>query len=276
MTDFYSKLIEKSGFDEALISHALDFAKRINISEFSHLFFDTEPFSVENTGVLFLEEAFYPYCFYEKLKALDLPAEKASLYIYISLLEHAFEDFSTRIAVSDIFFDTVKKLSESANNYYKDNDKHGLYDYHFLANHVRGNILRLSGFEYQHGEYDGKRAIILHIPDGADLSTENRIYSYRLARQYFGKFPIIAESWLLYPENKKILSEDSRIVDFMNDFNIVSVSETFDYNELFHIFGRLPDYSYENLPQNTSLQKAYAKRVKRGLPVGSGVGVLKF
>ena len=36
------------------------------------------------------------------------------------------------------------------------------------------------------------------------------------------------------------------------------------------------DFSYENLPQNTSLPKAYAERVKRKMPIGVGVGVLKF
>ena len=73
-----------------------------------------------------------------------------------------------------------------------------------------------------------------------------------------------------------MLSKDSRILDFMNDFDIVSSSETYDYSETFHIFGRLTDFSYENLPKNTSLQRAYAEWIKNGHPIGSGVGILKY
>lgn len=275
MTDFYTQLMEKSGFNEALIRHAMDFAKDIDINEFSRLFFDTELFSVAKTGVVYFKDAFYPYEFYEKLKSFALPSEFSALYVYVLLLERSFEDFSSRIGDKSIFFDTVKKLSESANEYCKNNGKYGLYDYHFIANHIRGNILRLGGFEYQYGEYDGKKAIILHLPSGADLSKENRMESYRLARCFFGDYPIIADSWLLYPEHKKMLSSDSNIVDFMNDFDIVSKSETTDYKEAFHIFGRLGDYSYDKLPKETTLQRAYAERVKNNLPIGSATGVLK-
>lgn len=276
MTDFYKTLIEKTGFDEALIGRAFEFEKEIDISAFSRLFFDTEPFSVEKTGVLLFADAFYPFAFFDRLKETGVPTEEAALYVYILLLERSFGDFSGRICDSSVFFDTAKKLVEAAAEYFAHNVRYGLYDYRFLANHVRGSILRLGSFEYQYGNRDGKRAIILHIPDGANLSSEKKAASYRLAREYFGNYPIIADSWLLYPENKKMLSEDSNIASFMDDFDIISSSETTDYSELFHIFGRLNDFSYKNLPKSTTLQKAYAERVKSGLPVGSGIGVLKY
>lgn len=276
MTDFYRQLMEKSGFDEALVRHALDFAETVNIEEFSRLLFDSEPFSVEKTGVLYFEEAFYPYEFFSLLKETGLMPERSALYIYIALAEKSFDLFCRRIDDKNIFFDTMKKLSEDANEYREKYANDGLFDYIFLANYIRGNILRLSGFEYQLGHFEDKKAIILHLPERSDLSKENRLCSYKLARKYFGDYPIVADSWLLYPENKKMLSEDSRIVDFMNDFRIISKCETTDYTELFHVFGRLSDYSYENLPQDTALQKAYAKRVKAGFPLGSGVGILKY
>ena len=276
MTDFYKKLIEKSGFDEALIRHALDFGKKVNIHEFSRLFFDTEEFSVEKTGVLFFKDAFYPYEFYTALKALPEEVSISSLCLYILLLERSFSEFTKRIHDEEIFFDTAKRIAEGAAEHYKASGFYGLYDYHFLANYVRGSILRLGIFEYQYGEFEEKKCIKLHLPEKCSLSQENRFSSYRLARQYFGDYPIIAESWLLFPENKKMLSEDSRILQFMNDFDIISTHETHDYSELFHVFGKLCDYSYENLPQETSLQKAYAERVKNGLVIGSGIGVLKY
>lgn len=276
MTDFYTQLVEKSGFDEALVRHALDFTKELDINEFSRLFFGSQDFSVENTGVLSFDEAFYPCAFYDKLKTLDVPCETSSLFIYVSLLKNAFNDFASRIGNTDIFYNTAKRIADSSKEYFKAYGKYGLYDYHFLANYVRGNIIRLGEFEYQYGTHDGKKAIILHLPDGADLKAEQRTASYRLARQYFGNFPIIGDSWLLYSEHKKMLPKDSRILDFMNDFDIISTHETHDYSELFHVFGRLDDYSYDNLPKETSLQRAYAERVKKGLPIGSATGILKY
>lgn len=279
MTDFYKKLMEKSGLDETLVGCALDFGKNIDINELSRLFFDVEPFSVEKTGVLYFEEAFYPFEFYAEILSYcaekNLSPKEIFLYIYILLLEDSFEDFSSRTGAPELFFNTAKKIAEGAGEYYSQHGKFGLYEYHFLANHVRGNIIRLGEFEYQYGRFDGKRCITLHLPEKADLSREKRLESYRLARLYFGNYPIIGDSWLFYGEHKKMLSEDSRIVDFMNDFEIISTHETHDYSELFHVFGRLSDYSFENLPKATSLQRAYAERVKNKLPVGSGVGRLK-
>ena len=276
MTDFYKKLIEKSGFDEALIRYALNFSKNVDIDALTRLFFDAQSFSVEKTGVLYFDEAFYPYEFYEELKKLPFSPETSSLCLYIAMLPFSYSDFCRRIADENIFFDTMKRIREGAAEYYTKEGKYGLYDYHFVANYVRGNILRLGEFEYQYGIFEENRAIFLHLPEGADLSREKRLFSYNLARHYFGDYTIIGDSWLLYEENKKMLPYDSKILEFMNDFDIISTHETHDYSELFHVFGRLCDYSYENLPQETTLQRAYAVRVKNGLVIGSGVGKLRY
>jgi len=280
MTDFYTQLVEKSGFDEALVRRALRFAKTVDIMEFSRLFFKTQAFCVENTGVLYFKEAFYPFEFYAEVLSYcaekKLSPKEIFLYIYILLLEESFEDFSSRTGAPGLFFNTAKKIAEGASEYYSQHGKCGLYEYRFLANHVRGNIIRLGEFEYQYGHFEGKRCIVLHLPEKADLSKDKRLESYRLARQYFGTYDIIGDSWLLYSEHKKMLPKDSRIVDFMNDFDIISTYETTDYSELFHVFGRLSDFSYENLPKKTTLQKAYAERVKNKLPIGLGVGKLKY
>ena len=166
MTDFYIKLIEKSGFEEALVRRSLDLATQIDIHTLSRLFFDENPCSLSDTGVLFLKEAFYPFGFYDELKKICLPIEEASLYVYILLLEKAYDSFLSAINNETIFFDTAKRIAESAREYFHDNGKYGLYDYHFLANHVRGSILRLGEFEYQYSVTKNKKSITLHVPNG--------------------------------------------------------------------------------------------------------------
>ena len=107
MTDFYTQLMEKSGFDEALVRHALNFTRDIDTSEFLRLFFDTEPFSVLPSGVLFFKEAFFPYEFFAKLKTLPLPIEKSALYVYLRLMPRGHCNF---LKDDNIFFDSMKRF----------------------------------------------------------------------------------------------------------------------------------------------------------------------
>jgi len=230
MTDFYGRLTQESGFDEALVCRAVEFSKIIDTEAFSRSFFDSIPFKVEKSGVLCFDEAFYPFEFYSLLRSPGLSCEKAALYVYICLCERSFKDHKARGLDESIFFDTLKVVANAYDIYRKDTKKDGLYDYHFLANHVRGSILKLGEFEYQYGFFNDKKAIILHVPDNADFEKQKRLESYGLARKYFGNYPIIGDSWLFYNEHKKMLSDDSRILDFMNDFDIISTFETYDYS----------------------------------------------
>ena len=281
MIDFYIQLIEKSGFSEALVCRSLDLASKTDFKELSHLFFDTVPFYVSDTGVLFFDDAFYPFEFYDKANAhfrsIGISPETGFLYLYIALAEEGYSRHKERNLPENICFDTLKTLKNASETYFKSEKNEGIYDYHFLANHVRGSIIKLGEFEYQYGFYKSKKSIILHVPDGADLEKQKRLYSYKLARQYFGNHPIVGDSWLLYPELSEMLTPNSKILDFANDFDIVSVYETYDYKELFHIFGRDADYSKpHSLKQSTSLQKALVRRITERLKIGSATGILKY
>lgn len=273
---FCDLLIEKSHFYTKTVENAMAFGKNIDLDCFEHLFFESQEYTVEKSGVLCFEDSFYPYEFYQQIKKLGTPFEKSSLYLYILLSEKAFSLFKKRGLSNEIFFETLKTVADEAKEYHTAKGDDGLFNYHLLANNIIGSILRLGVFEYQYGIYNNSRAIFMHVPNGADLTKEKRLHSYLLAKKYYGDLSIVGDSWLLYPENKKILPSDSKIVDFMNDFDLISVYETMDYSELFHIFGRLSDYSYENLPKKTCLQRGYAERILEKLPIGSGVGVLKF
>jgi hypothetical protein len=67
-------------------------------------------------------------------------------------------------------------------------------------------------------------------------------------------------SWLLSPDNKVILSEKSNIARFSDDFKIVNVTVPEDpRHDLWRIFYKDAQKPYEELPRETSLQKAYAE-----------------
>jgi len=124
-----------------------------------------------------------------------------------------------------------------------------------------------------------EQAVNIHIPSSGPLLHEECLRSYRLAADFFrGAFPgktvaFVCHSWLLYPEHRHFLPANSRILDFMADFDIYSSYPDPEGSDLWRIFG-LPDCSErEALPEETSLQLAYKKWLLEGNVPGIGIGV---
>ena len=82
---------------------------------------------------------------------------------------------------------------------------------------------------------------------------------------------IICESWLLVPELKKLLPEDSNIVKFQNQFIISKVD--YDSPAFMDWIYSSRDIEYLNLPENTTLQKNLKKYLLSGKKFGWGYGI---
>ena len=142
--------------------------------------------------------------------------------------------------------------------------------------------MRLCAFPYEHFDtgfgilHQNDPVVQIHVPECADLSQSALEQSYRLAYSLFGVPYFFADSWLLYPPHREMLPPDSAIRGFMEDFSVIETDETHDYEGLWRIFGKQTDYRKASLPQKTSLQRAYAERVAKGLPIGSAVGIRYF
>lgn len=276
--DFYCRLAEKSGFDPRLVNKALAFCENLPAEKLWNMFTGDG----KKGKIPYFKGGFYPDEFYAAATKLfwlkKTPCESGFLYLYIAFAEKSLRIYEQNRLDEKVFFDSFKRLAEGAAEFFADRGFYGLYDYRFAAGHVRGSVVRLEGLEYCYGEYKNKKAIFLHVPNDADISRENRLKSYEKAYRRFGKYKVVLDSWLLYPENISMLSENSRISDFAKDFDIVSVDESFDYDELFHVFGRRSgkiEPENKNLPNETSLQKGYIRRMSMKKPCGSAVGVLK-
>lgn len=125
--------------------------------------------------------------------------------------------------------------------------------------------------------HPGDVVINMHIPSCGPLTKEACMDSFRQAEQMFAPLfagkpvPFMCSSWLLYPEHRNILPPTSRILGFMDFFDIVD-SRTSEGGDLWRIF-YTDDYSdLDRLPQETSVQRAYVAMLKRGTPAGSGTG----
>lgn len=129
----------------------------------------------------------------------------------------------------------------------------------------------------------GDPVLNTHIPSAGPFPRALRYDSYRRAFDFYpeirccGKYlPIICNSWLLFPDHEKFLPQNSNILDFMRDFDIIKSSYSERPHAWWRIFGRHFQDPFDKLPRDTSLRRAYANWLVAGNNTGSGHGVMLF
>lgn len=115
----------------------------------------------------------------------------------------------------------------------------------------------------------GDTCLSVHIPDEGDFSTESCENSYRRAAELFQRhFPELTvkafccHSWMMAPELAEILKPGSRITAFSSRYLRYPISTRGEdvLNFVFLLKGK----TYEDLPEDTSLQRALKQRYLRG------------
>lgn len=128
------------------------------------------------------------------------------------------------------------------------------------------------------------KVVNFHIPSsGEPLTYENRLQSYKQAYEAYrhvfknDKAVFVCFSWLLYREHYDFLPRGSNIIDFMNDFDIIKSVSIPVFNDAWRVFGGDAKKAPDELPEKTSLQRAYKKRLtEKKLASGYGYGVIVF
>lgn len=141
-----------------------------------------------------------------------------------------------------------------------------------------GPVYEKDGFTLRPGD-SVKR---IHIPSsGEPFDREARLQSYRQAYEFFkeergdGPLVCLCHSWLLYPEYRKILKPTSNIADFMGDFDIIR-TETTEFHDAWRVFGPHHAAPAADLPESTSMQRAFKQHLLAGGSTGEGLGILLF
>ena len=122
-----------------------------------------------------------------------------------------------------------------------------------------------------------------HIPSGKPLNYEECQLSYKCAAEFykntFKGAPIIfgCNSWLLSTDNKKILSETSIILKFASDYVVLEQVKDEKSTDAWRIFNveKLPE-RLDDLPQETSMQRAFAKWLKAGNTIDEAFGAFIY
>ncbi len=217
--------------------------------------------------------------------------EEANLFLYIHILGRTYEFYQSKGISDDVFYASMKTFAWACQQCYSKAGIYGISQVTYRAwyrRHLNGTIFRLGRLEFEiigslydfdlegHHISKGDTCLYVHIPGGTSLDFEECEAAYDVARAFFKKHfemdPVIfyCGSWLLHPWLAEDLPKDSRIVKFMQQFQLADIvqDETVIRNWLFDH----SDAPYDALPVKTSLHKAAVHRLKNGLPIGYARG----
>lgn len=150
----------------------------------------------------------------------------------------------------------------------------------FALGRLQFEVVTVSVDYESHGiklEKGKSRVINVHIPrTGTPMDKESCDAAYQRAKSFFKSevgedCPFVCHSWLLYPENKKILPHYTNTYRFISEYEIIEWGEN-DGEDLWRLFDT-EERDPEKLPTNGSLRSAYAEHLRSGGKVGWGFGI---
>lgn len=160
--------------------------------------------------------------------------------------------------------------------------------------HLRGELMafgRLQIHSYTYGDDPftvfgteikaGDKVLNCHIPSSGPLTKEALLDSYRQIYAWYPEYrigdvlPIRCGSWLLYPEYDEVFACSKNISEFRSHFNVFSKHEKEEFSDCWRVFG-VDAEPVDELPEKTSLQRAFKAYMKKGGTFGSGIGFLLF
>ena len=162
----------------------------------------------------------------------------------------------------------------------------GQTDTHFLCTEilrggVTGNAVTVSKQDYERYVSLGDDVLAIHIPRGSSIAQPHLLECCAQAREFFEThYPDRALkcfyccSWLLDPTMADYLKPTSNIITFQRNFQCWPVKST--GKEVFQFVHPAPFDSYEELPENTTLERMLKKRYLADDPIYVHSGVWPF
>lgn len=187
-----------------------------------------------------------------------------------------------------VFWDGMKDMAIWAEDYYDKNGVPGFAEWGWVAATLSMKVFRLGRLQFEPMQLDtaivcngqtypeGTAALNVHIPAGQPLDAGEVQAAMEYAPEFFkthfrkASALFICHSWLLSPQLKELLPEDSRIIRFQDLFSVYEVDQERQAEE--RVFGRLEE-NPEAYPEETSLQKKMKASLLSGKSYGMGRGV---
>lgn len=194
--------------------------------------------------------------------------------------QYSYKEYQKREIPDGIFLETMKFCTRFLREYYQ---KFGTYQFiwaWWFPRQISLNEYRIGALEYE--LVDGEeREIAVHIPSDANMRIEAVKQSledfFQFRKKYFQEWEnvkLTCDTWMLMPELKELLGENSNIVAFQNLFEIDEV----DYEAVWYMQWIFPGFEKvdESLPEKTKLQRELKRSLLQGGKFGVAKGHLRY
>lgn len=191
----------------------------------------------------------------------------------------SYEEYVKRNISNDIFVATMKFCTRFLREHYQTFQTYKFVWAWWFPRQISLNEYRIGALEYEF--IDGEdREIAIHIPSDADLRKSSVAQSIKDFHQFRNEYypgweavKLTCNTWMLMPELKELLGEDSNLIAFQNLFEI----DTIDYDATWYMDWIFPgiDSVIELLPERTTLQRNLKKYLLDGKKFGVATGHLK-
>ena len=192
---------------------------------------------------------------------------------------YSYREYTRRNIPEDVFAATMKFCTRFLYEHYRTYQVYKFTQAWWFPRQISLNEYRVGALEYEFVEA-GDREIAVHIPSDADLRKESVAQSiedfYEFRKKYYPEWEAVkltCETWMLMPELKELLGEESNIVAFQNLFEI----DTVDYDATWYMEWIFPgiEKADELLPERTTLQRSIKRYLLEGKKFGIAKGHLK-
>ncbi|MFI6036910.1 acyltransferase domain-containing protein [Streptomyces sp. NPDC051315] len=210
------------------------------------------------------------------------------LYVCVAALPYVRAHHRERGIPDDISRRTLADIGRGVAWHRRWHGTGGLLSPRWLSLHLHGELYQLGRLQFQRGHVGrrtsdsstaaghtpapGDPALALHIPDFmGPLSPDACDRSLARARDFFARhYPeepytvATCGSWLLDPQLKRYLPDDSNIIRFQDRFTISHVpDEPEDMTPVRFVFGTT-DVPLDRLPRRTVLERAVVDHLRAG------------
>lgn len=214
----------------------------------------------------------------------------------INCTDIILEKYKAEGLSEELFWHTMEDLRYKLLECYEVKGVWGTFVGTWFAGFFDLSRLALGRFQYELSDFGrekyDKAGVVLtkdspvynfHIPSsGQPFDPQARLESYRLAYDFYGckekgePIILVCNSWLLYEGHREFLPEKSNILSFMNDFDIIESWEKDEFGDAWRVFGGKHELPMEQWPEDTSMRRAFKKRLLEKGKTGGGYGVIVF
>ena len=229
------------------------------------------------------------------VQQLAATSEIPEYTLWMVLLILAAEKARPFYKTEKIYWDTFCDLRYKAQECFDVYGIWGTFVAHWYPIFFNGSIVKLGRMEYQVKACPfkepktalgitvnpGDPILALHIPTSFEpFDKEARLESYRMAWEYFcpngEPLVCVCGSWLLYDKYDAVFAPGSNIDSFRKEFYMLQSKASESFGNSWRVFGSQHKLPADELPEKTSLQRAFKQYIQNGGSHGNGTGVIVF